>query len=175
MPALAFTQNQNKDEYADIDRPLIYPTTKLAGPRVGITYLQSGETMLDIEKHFDRQINPYIMQIGWQFEYQYFKLPSGMAGMIEFVPMIGGLNQDIILPSANVLIGLRLAKGTEFGFGPSITPTGASFVLALGFNFTSGDVNFPVNLAFVPSTSGMRLSFLVGFNARKQKDSIYFN
>ena len=40
------------------------------------------------------------------------------------------------------------------------------FVFAAGHTYQSGDLNFPVNFAVVPSTKGLRLSLLVGFNAR---------
>lgn len=167
--------SQNDDEYASINKPVIYPTLKLDGPRVGLTYLAPGESMTEMKDRYGGDINPFFSQFGWQFEYQYFQLPSGMAGMVEVVTLIGGLEQDIIIPSANLLVGLRTGKGFEFGFGPNLTLSGASFVIAAGFNITVSDVNFPVNFALVPSSNGFRASFLFGFNARKDKNSVHYN
>ena len=85
---------------------------------------------------------------------------------MEFVPLVGGLEQGKFLPSLSGLLGIRGAKGFEFGVGPNVTPLGASLVLALGTSIKSNGVNFPINVAVVPSADGWRMSLLVGFNAR---------
>ena len=140
---------------------------KLNGPRVGFTQISAGKTADKLKSGMG--VNPFITQFGWQFETQFFTLSSGTCGLIEVVPLIGGLEQGVILPSGNVLIGLRNHKGLEFGFGPNISLAGPALVLAAGVTFHSEDVNFPVNLALVPSKDGLRLSLLVGFNARKNR------
>ena len=138
---------------------------KLNGPRVGFTQISAGKTANNLKSKMG--VNPFITQFGWQFETQFFSLSSGTCGLIEVVPLIGGLEQGVILPSGNLLIGLRNHKGYEFGFGPNLSLAGPALVLAAGVTFHSEDVNFPVNIALVPSKDGMRLSLLVGFNARK--------
>jgi hypothetical protein len=40
-------------------------------------------------------------------------------------------------------------------------------VLAAGKTFRAGALNLPVNLALVPSASGVRLTLLCGFNTRR--------
>lgn len=136
----------------------------LDGPRVGITFLSS--RVVDEAHDHGTDLNPFLTQFGWQFESRLFRLPNGVSGLVEFVPLIGGLEQGKFLPSLSGLLGVRGAKGFEFGLGPNVTPLGANIVLAMGTSIQSNGVNFPINLAVVPSSNGVRVSLLVGFNAR---------
>ena len=142
-----------------LDEPI-----QLDGPRVGITILSSG--VVNKARENGTELNPFLTQFGWQFESRLFRLPNGVSGLVEFVPLVGGLEQGKFLPSLSGLLGIRGAKGFEFGVGPNVTPLGASLVLALGTSIKSNGVNFPINLAVVPSADGVRMSLLVGFNAR---------
>ncbi len=137
---------------------------ELSGPRVGFTYIGAGSTADSLKSIF--KANPFITQFGWQFEKQYFALDNGTAGLVEFVGLIGGLEQGLFLPSANMLVGVRSSSGAEFAFGPNISISGAAFVLAVGHTYKSGSLNFPVNFAVVPSSKGVRFSLLFGFNAQ---------
>lgn len=137
---------------------------KLNGPRVGFTYIAPGKLANDLKKEFSA--DPFITQFGWQFETNYFTLPNGTAGLVEFILLAGGLDQNLFLPSANLLIGIRSPQGLEFGFGPNISLAGAAFVFAGGVTIKSGALNFPINIAVVPSTSGFRTSLLLGFTAQ---------
>ncbi|MFC6999814.1 hypothetical protein [Rufibacter roseus] len=137
---------------------------KLAGPRVGFTLITGAQVQ---EAREEYNLSPFITQFGWQFETRIFTTSNGLSGLVEFVPLIGGLEQGKFIPSLNGIIGLRGAKGFEFGIGPNLTPTGAGLALALGTNFHTEGINFPVNLAVVPSNSGARFSLLFGFNSRK--------
>ena len=136
----------------------------LDGPRVGFTVVSSGV----VDKAHDRgiDINPFLTQFGWQFETRLFRLPNGVSGVVELVPLVGGLEQGHFIPSVSGLLGVRGAKGFEFGLGPNLTPLGASIVLAVGTSIQSNGINFPINLAVVPGKEGMRVSLLVGFNTR---------
>ena len=151
--------NNRAPNDAILDEPI-----HLDGPRVGFTVVSSGV----VDKAHDRgiDINPFLTQFGWQFETRLFRLPNGMSGVVELVPLVGGLEQGHFIPSVSGLLGVRGAKGFEFGLGPNITPLGASIVLAVGTSIQSNGINFPINLAVVPSKEGMRVSLLVGFNAR---------
>ncbi|GAB3195094.1 hypothetical protein ABID22_000003 [Pontibacter aydingkolensis] len=139
---------------------------KLSGPRIGFTVL-SAKYRDEIQEEFDTNVNSFMTQFGWQFETRVFTLENGTSGLFEFVPLIGGLEQGKFLPSLSALVGLRGAKGLEFGVGPNISLGGAGLVLAAGTNFQSQGVNFPVNFAFAPSKDGGRFSMLFGFNSRK--------
>ncbi|WP_240773357.1 hypothetical protein [Pontibacter sp. SGAir0037] len=98
---------------------------------------------------------------------QIFTLENGVSGLFEFVPLIGGLEQGKFLPSLSALIGVRGARGFEFGLGPNVAISGAGLVLAVGTNFQSQGINFPVNFAVAPSSDGARFSLLLGFNSRR--------
>ncbi|WP_035563767.1 hypothetical protein [Hymenobacter sp. IS2118] len=139
---------------------------RLDGPRLGVTVLSNGVVNKAREKGTD--LNPFLTQFGWQFETRLFRLPNGLSGLVEFVPLVGGVEQGKFIPSVSGLLGIRGAKGFEFGVGPNLTPLGANIVLAVGTSIQSNGVNFPINLAVVPGNDGMRVSLLVGFNARHQ-------
>lgn len=166
-----------------------------SGPRIGFTYITSGTSADYLAA---RGKNQGITQFGWQFEGRLFTV-EGFSGLIEFVPLIGGMEQGIIIPSASCLLGLRSSGKTsfEFALGPnfSISPNykgdtegAVGLVLAAGTSFKKGNINFPINIAVVPSIgskhdiydvttktttsqsfqTGWRISLLVGFNYRKK-------
>ena len=55
---------------------------------------------------------------GWQFEHP-FDLGSDAPTLVtELVLLAGGLEQNVFLPSATWLVGLRRANGLEFGLAP---------------------------------------------------------
>jgi len=133
----------------------------LSGPRFGITYVTA-----DLARRLDEEFDasPVITQFGWQFETRLFATDTGLSGLTELVPLIGGLEQGLFLPSLSFLVGLRTASGFEVGLGPNASLGGAAYVLAIGATTRYGDLNFPVNLSTVLSGEGVRLSLLVGFN-----------
>jgi hypothetical protein len=148
------------------DAAILPETIHLDGPRIGFTVLSGGVVNKASENGVS--ISNFITQFGWQFETRLFRMPNGFSGVAEFVPLVGGLDQGVFLPSLSGVLGLRGAKGFEFGVGPNVTPLGASLVLALGTSFSSNGINFPVNLAVVPGRDGVRASLLLGFNARRR-------
>ena len=166
-----------------------------SGPRIGYTYITEGTTA---DYLASKGKNPGVTQFGWQFEGRLFTV-EGLSGLIEFVPLIGGIEQGIIIPSASCLLGVRSSgkSSFEFAIGPnfSIAPNykgseegSVGLVLAAGTSFKKGNINFPINLAVVPSIgskhdvydeatktttsqsfqTGWRISLLVGFNYRKK-------
>ncbi len=139
---------------------------KLSGPRLGFTII-SQRLIDNLKEEHQETISPFITQFGWQFETRIFTLENGTSGLFEFVPLVGGLEQGKFLPSLSALVGIRGAKGFEFGFGPNLSVGGAGLVLAAGTNFQSQGINFPVNVAFAPSKDGSRVSLLFGFNSRR--------
>ena len=129
-----------------------------SGPRIGYTYITSGTSADYLAA---RGKNPGITQFGWQFEGRLFTV-EGLSGLIEFVPLIGGIEQGIIIPSASCLLGVRSSGKTsfEFALGPnfSISPNykgdtegAVGLVLAAGTSLKRGNINFPINLVVVPS------------------------
>ncbi len=133
----------------------------LSGPRFGVTYVTA-----DLARRLDEEFDahPVITQFGWQFETRLFATDTGLSGLTELVPLIGGLEQGLFLPSLSFLVGLRTASGFEVGLGPNASIGGAAYVLAIGATTRYGDLNVPVNFSTVLSGEGVRLSLLVGFN-----------
>jgi hypothetical protein len=178
----------------DLTEEILPPSKRYDGPRIGFTYLQAGTSRDRIAEAFNRgDITPWISQFGWQFETRIFTLADGSCGIVEFVPLIGGLEQGLFLPSLSSLVGFRSRSGVEFGVGPNLSLSGVGLVLAAGASFKVGNVTFPINIVFSPSitkttldkeeydfntntyitipgvksSSGFRLSLVVGFNSRK--------
>ena len=140
---------------------------RLAGPRVGITFLTPGFMSEELETSM-------ITQYGWQWESR-FADNGDIAGLVEWVVVVGGMERQMFLPSISSLVGVRTGQGMEYAVGPNLSATGINMVFTIGKNFKSGDLNFPVNLAFVPNgnvwgedeDSGARISIMVGFNMGK--------
>jgi hypothetical protein len=146
--------------------PPVAETVSLSGPRFGVTFLSDRV----VEKLADNAIDvgSLVTQFGWQFEKQFYGRQSGIAAVTEWVLLVGGLEQSVVLPSLSWMVGLRTRNGAEFGIGPNVTPAGAALAIAAGATFRAGALNVPVNLAVVPSRSGMRVSLLSGFSLRKR-------
>src|ERR1043166_5876974 len=89
---------------------------------MGATLLVGGDAEIlqarKVDGGFD--LNPLMFQLGYQFEKQY--LNSGTwQGLIEFIPMITGIDQNEFLPSFTLLNGLRNnINGWELGLGGTI-------------------------------------------------------
>jgi hypothetical protein len=141
-------------------------TVNLSGPRIGVTSLSQG--VVDALAERDINVRPLISQFGWQFERQFYSKNGGLTAVNEWVVLVGGLEQDVVLPSLSWIVGLRTREGAEFGVGPNITPAGTAIVFAAGVTFRSGALNLPVNFAVVPSKAGTRVSMLAGFNFRNR-------
>jgi len=161
MPAFA------QDTVNIINPPPPVRAINLSGPRFGFTSLSDGI----VEKLHEREIDihPSISQFGWQFEKQFYSKAGGLAALHEFVVLAGGLEQGVVLPSVNWMVGLRSPSGAEFGLGPNISPAGVALAIAGGVTFRSGALNVPITFAVVPSRDGMRVSMLTGFNMRGKR------
>ena len=181
--------NGNKEVFGDnVAKPVSTATTtggkqqtfnddrlKFSGPRIGFTIIGNGWVA---DKLRERNKTPFITQCGWQFETRIFTLSDGATGVFEFVPLIGGMEQGMFLPSVSALMGIRGKKGAEFAFGPNLSLIGAGMVIAVGSSFHSENVYFPVNLVLIPSVgrieagvkerTGVRVSLLIGFMTRKR-------
>jgi hypothetical protein len=162
-----------------------YQWSKFWGPRIGLTFLGPG-VLSDSIQALGKA--PVIFQFGWQFEVRIFTLENGTSGLFEFIPMIGGIDKGMFLPSATVMFGIRGKNGFEFAFGPNLSMTGFGLALATGYTIHREQVNFPINIAFIPSVkntpndsenilsldpfikgeSGFRLTLTVGFNLKKK-------
>src|SRR5262245_13450051 len=140
-------------------------TMNLSGPRVGMTVLNdSARTM--VRDRFGKDIGPLISQFGWQKEKRFMSSPTGFTGVTEWVALLGGMDQGLLLPSLSWLVGARTSEGLEFAMGPNLAAGGVGLAAAAGVTFRTGSLNVPVNFAAVRSQSGVRISMLLGFNMR---------
>jgi hypothetical protein len=139
--------------------------TDLSGPRFGLTLLADGVVKKLDERYI--KVRPYISQFGWQFEKQFYGQRSSVTALTEWVALVGGLEQGVVLPSLSWMVGVRTRDGAEFGVGPNITAAGTALVLATGMTFRAGALNVPLNVAVVPSKAGLRVSVLSGFSVRR--------
>ena len=149
-----------------ITPPPAATAVNLSGPRFGITTLSDG--VLDKLTERSISVRPLITQFGWQFEKQFYSKDTGLAALNEWVVLLGGMDQGVVLPSLSWLVGIRTKEGAEFGVGPNVTPVGVALTFAAGMTMRAGVFNVPMNIAVVPSKAGTRISFLTGFSMRRQ-------
>lgn len=133
----------------------------LFGPRIGGTLITGS---LSQKLKDDYKAQPFITQFGWQFEYRFFTTQKGVTGIVELIPLIGGVEQNLFFPSFSSLVGMRAKNGIEFGVGPNVSVTGFGIVFAIGCNIKTNEINWPINLAVFPSSEGLRYTLLLGFN-----------
>jgi hypothetical protein len=144
--------------------PPVARTADLSGPRFGLTLLSDG-VVKKLEER-DITVGPHISQFGWQFEKLFYTRDSGVTMVTEWIGLVGGLEQSVVLPSLSWMVGVRTRDGAEFGIGPNVTPAGTALVFATGMTFRTGALNIPLNVAVVPSRSGTRVSILSGLSLR---------
>lgn len=106
------------------------------GPRLGVTgvFGPSQKILMgDPKKGGFGYSLPALTSFGYQFE-QVFVNSGDFQALFEFIPLIAGLEYGRLIPSANVLMGMRNSRtGWEFAVGPNFTTT----VTAVGY--VSGD------------------------------------
>jgi hypothetical protein len=142
---------------------------KMGGPRFGMSY-SSGPGFDDLVKQVheskpDATVNPMMTQFGWQMEYRMFRTDKGVTALTELIPLVGGLDQGLALPSLTWLVGLRGPDGLEFGVGPDLGIGGVSMMIGAGCTVDMDGINIPINLAVgegAKNTTSTCLS--VGFN-----------
>ena len=148
---------------------------KLAGPRLGVTLITAGSTADFIHEGFEYKGedgstgSAFVTQYGWQWESRFADGGGSVTGIVEWIALVGGMEQGKFLPSVSSVIGVRTSNGLEVGVGPNLSLSGIGMVFGIGHNFKSGNLNLPVNLVFMPGKdeSGARISLMVGFNMSK--------
>jgi len=94
---------------------------RLSGPRMGFTILTglNGEILNKPINQGGYAAYPVLSQFGYQFEKQYLNEGNYQA-LVEFIPMVTGIDQGLFIPSFTVMNGLRNnVNGFEFAFGPT--------------------------------------------------------
>lgn len=142
------------------------PRQQLAGPRFGFTVFTGDVAQL--RQAAGKQ--PLISQFGWQFETQIVSTQSGNQALMEWVVLVGGVEQDEMNLSLGWLAGYRLPNGLEFGAGPNVSvrkeamddPT-TSMLIAMGATLPFGELYVPANIAVAFAEGGPRITTLLGW------------
>lgn len=141
------------------------------GPRLGVTMVP-GKSQLASEME-KKNIGMMLSQFGWHFEYQVVPDGGGPSFVIQFVPLLGGVEYGTLIPSSTLAMGVRLPSGIEFGLGPNaiITPdkVTTALVMSVGHSFDYGGVNIPLNFVFATNPNGNRFSVVFGYAIQKAK------
>ena len=136
-----------------------------AGPRVDVAVITRGSESARKEL---KSFSPITTLFGWQFEHPFDLGPdASLRVMTELVFLVGGLEQNVPLPSAMWILGIRQQNGFEFGVGPTLTLSGTQVAFAAGITEQYGIVNVPINLAVAPARTGASISVTAGFNLRR--------
>ena len=142
----------------------------LSGPRFGVTAVTGSGTLVDELDNED--MGRVISQFGWHFERQVIPDGGGPQFVVEFVPMLAGVEYGKFIPNLTGAMGVRTPRGYEFGMGPNLffskTLNGdvearTSLMLAVGKSLNYGGVSIPLNLAYTTNPDGDRISFIIGY------------
>ena len=149
--------------------PVRFTERNMGGPRLGVTYIPGNGKL--VQKLKENDIGQTISQFGWHFEYAVIPEGGGPSFVIEFIPLVGGVEYGKFVPSATLAMGVRMPNGIEFGMGPNLLFDGdkvnSALVLALGKSFNYSGVSIPINLVFVTNPEGNRISVIFGYAIAK--------
>ena len=148
----------------------------MSGPRFGLTYI-------GIKPELKKLLPPgefhrIISQFGWHFEHQIAPEGGGPQFLLQFVPMVAGVEHGFFIPNATVAVGIRLPNGLEAGIGPNIQlpknlesrgKVTSALLVALGKTFDFGGVSIPINIAYAINPNGNRVSFVLGYAIQRTR------
>ena len=167
--SLLLTSGSLKSQTSSVADDIIFGERNLGGPRLGVTYVTgTGKLAQTLERN---KIGRTLSQFGWHFEYQVIPDGGGPSFVIQFVPLVAGVEYGKLIPSGTLAMGVRLPEGIEFGLGPNalVTDEGVktALVMTVGKSFSYGGVNIPVNLVYATNPDGNRFSIIFGYAIRK--------
>jgi hypothetical protein len=136
-----------------------------SGPRFGFTVFTGDVAKL--RQRANRE--PLMSQFGWQFETQLSPVGTESKALMEWVVLVGGVEQDELNLSLSWLAGIRTQDGLELGAGPAISvnkdsdkPT-TSMIVSAGAAAPLGGMRIPIHLAVALAKGGPRITTLVGW------------
>ena len=128
------------------------------GLRFGYNYVNNGAEKTAINDN-PRLSSPHMFAIG-------FELNQKMAGGdwldILFIQngTISGLEQSLIIPSANVLVGFEINNALQLAVGANVAPADPAgddnyihLVTAVGWTQQAGSLSVPLHLVFIPDVN----------------------
>jgi hypothetical protein len=147
------------------------------GPRMGVT------SVVTSQWRFDRQMQainsrdvmyyPVYSQVGLNLD-QRVQFCAGSSLLFRETVLLGGLDQNVLLPSFAALAGIGWDFGLEVLIGPEVSRDASdgdpepvwSFAVAVGWVFQVCGRPMPVSLVVVPLSADWepRITALVGFD-----------
>ena len=148
------------------------------GPRVGVSFiiLDQKDFNAEMQKIFgsENEYYPFFSELGLTIQ-QLIPL-KGSNSYLSFYELfsLGGMDQNMALPSFNFLIGYKHRLGFEFAIGPYFTifdnsgklKMDFSLTYMLGWSLINSTYSVPINLMFIPypSYGNPRFTLTVGIN-----------
>ncbi len=150
--------------------PVKFAERNMGGPRLGVTVIPGHGEL--VNKLDEEGIGSTISQFGWHFEWAVVPEGGGPSFIIEFIPLVGGVEYGKLIPSATLAMGVRLPNGIEFGMGPNLLvggddPVNSALMLAIGKSINYSGVSIPINLVYVTNPQGNRVSLIFGYAIAK--------
>jgi hypothetical protein len=141
------------------------PRQKLSRPRFGFTTF-TGDLAAQRQ---DANLESIMAQFSWQWETQILSQTGGNQALMEWVLLVGVVEQNEFNTLLGWFTGYRLAGGVEIGVGPNFSMTKeadkiiTSMVVAAGATLPLGNFYLPINLAVGIAKGGPRLTGLTGW------------
>lgn len=125
---------------------------------------------------------PWLFAWGYQFEME--RGPEGQTNtLVTILPLIAGMDKSMLIPTLNVLVGLRLPNGIDFGAGPYYAPRvyddsayesdqvhlwGLGLTVGAGYTFGRySSVKIPVGIAVGWAGDAVVYSVTMGWNMQE--------
>ncbi len=169
LPIMSQAQAETPAQ-TEAEKEKIINTRNMGGPRFGLTYVMGNDQLAQELEYHD--MGRTISQFGWHFEHQVVPEGGGPGFVIEFIPLLAGVEYGKIIPNFSLLMGVRSPGGWEIGMGPNLSfsktiedevEARTSLLLGLGKSFKYGGVSIPVNFAYSASPEGNRVSLFFGY------------
>ena len=142
---------------------------KRSGLRFGYSYLNNGESPTNGGPAKIR--SPHMFAIGYELQQT---MSGGDWLDILFIQnvMISGLEQSIIAPSGNILVGFEINDTIQLAVGGNLSDYDPSpdgnyihLVTAFGFTAAAGKLSVPLHLIYIPDVNGFwRCAITTGVN-----------
>lgn len=167
---LALLQTTTVNAQTKTQDEVTFEQWNLGGPRLGMTYVPGNGTLK--QALHDKQIGSALSQFGWQFEYLVIPEGGGPSFVVQFVPLVAGVEYGTLIPSASLALGVRMPDGIEFGLGPNLLVGGSkgvstALVMAIGKSFNYGGVSIPLDIVVATNPDGNRVSLIFGYAIKK--------
>jgi len=141
-----------------------YEWTKRKGLRFGYNYVNNSEDS-------DRLASPHMFAIGFEAQ-QTMSGDSWLDILMIQNLTISGLEQSVMLPSVNALVGFEIQDALQLAVGVNATifdPSGEDhffhLVTAVGWTQAAGIFSVPVHLVFIPDVNDYyRVAVTTGVN-----------